>query len=160
MSIEGFNPMSEQEVSYRYQYVSGLVHVLNDIQSAIEVTVMNVGDVEGWVRAFGYQWDEQVFDSAAPVPGAGDLPQNVEPGGLWTREWTVDTGTSWWIRILTTADHLVPSVNFIRLAGTTDDSISRLYAWVQPGDFAVFSLPFRVFPPVPPIGPVRGDSAD
>jgi hypothetical protein len=130
------------------------VHELNDQQSAMLVTVMNLSNTDGYVRAFGYQWDQQVFDSAVPVPGGSSGEQLVEPEKLWTYEYKLDgLGVSYWVRINTTSEHLVPSVNFIRSAGTTDPDLSRLYAAVQPGDFALFSLPFRVIPPVPPIGP-------
>jgi hypothetical protein len=67
-----------------------------------------------------------------------------------------DESGAWWVRILTTSANLVPSIEIRRFEG--DPRQVTTHAYFAPGDFAVFSLPFRPPHPgpdqIPPDGPV------
>jgi hypothetical protein len=140
--------MTEPWVNFRYEYVSGVGSVFELGESSVEIAVANRGGSDGVVRAYLSQRNTTKFDS-------GDA--TVAPGHLWFTAY-VPTGPEdlgpYWARIFTTSANLVPSMRVWRTQVENQPPISDVY--FAPGDFAVFQLPFRPFPPPPPVGPVEG----
>jgi hypothetical protein len=150
-----------ERVNYRHEYVSGcvVVPVKSEVAgvTAIISTVFNRGDTDGVVRVLIYS---QSSPSPKLVPDGGD--GSVAAGQLWSESYEpgafdgVPPGV-YWLRILTTSPDLVPSVRFAQ-GGFDDSSGDALpytpYAYISPGDFAIFSLPLR--PDLPtPAGPIE-----
>jgi hypothetical protein len=137
----------EPWVNFRYEYVSGVGSVFELGSSVVQINVANRGGTEGVARAFLSQQNATKFDSGDGTIAPGDLwLTEYEPGSEW------DLG-QYWARIFTTSANLVPSMRIWRTQVENEPPISDVY--FAPGDFAVFQLPFRAFPP-PPIGPVEG----
>ena len=141
--------MVEQEpfVNFRLEYVSGVGSVFELRQSSVEIWITNRGGSEGVARAFLSKENVTKFDSGEAT---------VAPGATWVTGFgpssPEDLGP-YWARIFTTSANLVPSMRIWRTEVENTPPISDVY--FAPGDFAVFELPFRVFPPPPPIGPVE-----
>ena len=137
---------TEQWVNFRYEYVSGVGAVFELHESSIEIFVTNRGVAEGVFRAFISQRNVTKFDS-------GDI--SVAAGGLSNTGFApsdaADLGP-YWARIFTTSANLVPSMRIWRTQVENEPPISDVY--FAPGDFAVFELPWRPFPPIS-IGPAE-----
>ena len=87
-----------------------------------------------------------------PMYDSGD--KAIAPGGFWAFEFhPADTNQLglYWGRILTTSANLVSTM---RILNPQFGDTPPHEAYFAPGDFAVLTLPFRVVPPTPPIGPV------
>jgi hypothetical protein len=138
---------TELWVNFRYEYVSGVGAVFELNESSVEINVANRGGTEGVFRAFLSQQNVTKFDS-------GDI--SVAPGHLSITAFVPHSATDlgqYWGRIFTTSANLVPSMRIWRTQVENEPPISDVY--FAPGDFAVFELPWRPFPP-PPIGPAEG----
>lgn len=147
----------QPDVNYRHEYLSGVVHVPSSSNLPITITAMivNRGEIGGFarVRFYAPPGGEPFFDSN-DQPGVGF----VAPGQVFKFGWAGTQGEgafgqTCWLRISTTSLDLVPSVAFLpRFEPSKFDT--KFIPSVQPGDFAIFELPFRVLPK-PPIGPIE-----
>lgn len=139
--------MTEPWVNYRYEYVSGVGSVFELRESVVQINVVNRGGSDGVARAYLSEENVTKFDSGEAT---------IAPGHLWITEWEPSTPADlgqYWGRIFTTSRNLVPSMRIWRTQTENEPPVSDVY--FAPGDFAVFELPFRPFPP-PPVGPVEG----
>ncbi len=167
--------MSEPQVAYRHQYVSGSIWVAT-YPLVGQFRVVNRGHSEQHTRARLMVAAPDEFDSTGTVIfDSGDAA--VEPEHVWlSRSRQVETdpfiALVLWAEIWTTSPDLVPSASFHdTLAGTREKTFTDPdgqqttlvindnnvpFAYFTPGDFAEFELPYRPTPPVPPVGPVEG----
>lgn len=133
-------------VNFQYEYVSGVGAVFELRDSFVEITIVNRGVTEEVFRASLTQGNMTKFDSGdisvAPgnLSGTGFGPQSAEDLGQY------------WGRIFTTSANLVPSMRIWRQQVENEPPISDVY--FAPGDFAVFQLPRRHFPPPPIVPPI------
>jgi hypothetical protein len=151
-----------QPPAFRFEHVSGPVRIGPDTNEIVG-GVVNRGESEEVVRALvfvgGGATEILVFDSlnASPLQGLGD--GTVRPGDSWgpfTAQ--TDSSGSYWAVFRTTSKNLVPSLEFRHFEGEPRHVTTYLY--VQPGDFAVFSLPIAPGGPgVEPgdVGPVTDE---
>jgi hypothetical protein len=139
---------TEQWVNFRYEYVSGVGSVFELRESSVEINVTNRGATKEVFRAFISLRKVTKFDSGNLSVAAGDLSTT----GWGPPQSQADFGP-YWARIFTTSANLVPSMRIWRTQVENEPPISDVY--FAPGDFAVFELPWRPFPP-PPIGPAEG----
>jgi len=150
--------VSQSEVIYRHEYLSGVVHVPSSSTLPITITAMvvNRGEIGGFARVRFYAPpDGEPFFDSSDEPDVGF----VAPGKVFESGWAGlqgegAFGQTCWLRIWTTSLDLVPSVAFLPTFEQSEFDTTVIPS-VQPGDFAVFELPFRVVPPEPPIGPVE-----
>jgi hypothetical protein len=150
------DPVAQPRVIFRFEYVSG-GFLIASRPTEIDVFVVNRGSSEEVVRAVVFHRETVKADSdnASPIQGLNfGIVGSRELWGPFISQ-TDETG-AWWVRILTTSANLVPSIEFRRFEGTPRHMTT--YASRAPGDFAVFSLPFRPTHPgpdqIPPDGPV------
>ena len=142
--------MTEPWVSFRYEYVSGVV-TLWDPGQALSIFVANRGGSDDVARVFVSQGKVQKSDSNDHTVAHGDVwlseyfPQDLQDGpGLC------------WVRILTTSLDLVPSIQCWRpsFKGDETEESPTTDVYFAPGDFDVF--PLHYFPgPRPVPGPVE-----
>lgn len=137
---------------FRYEYVSG-VFLLDDERvnaiPSLDFFIANRGNTVESARGTLLEKDVTRLDS-------GD--RTVSPGDVaafgWARELEdpdVDFRPWYWARIFTTSVNLVPSIrlDYQTLQGGQSQP-PLIQAYVGPGDFAVFELPYRPFLPEPP----------
>lgn len=165
--------MSQPEVSYRYEYVSGVVTVAN-YPIGVYAYVVNRGAAEHYARA--RLWGGPPNSNGQLVGDSEDSLVEPGRGWVWVTDEIPDTAVmfadSYWVQILTTSPDLVPSASFRdTLAGwrdvpepTSGDKPPKVdqevdsnvvFAYFAPGDFSVFELPHRFAPPKPPIGSIE-----
>ncbi len=141
--------MTEPWVNYRYEYVSGGFPVLRQVGYKIQFFVVNRGGAEGIAQGYislsgsGGLSDLTVFDSGEMGVYAGASASSAIVPLLEQDELTC------WTRIFTTSQNLVPSVQVFQ-------DTTPLLPWIYyaPGDFSVFTLPYRPFPPPPVVPPI------
>ena len=144
----------EAFASFRYEYVSGCVEVLTlsqgDIEtgSVVRTYVTNRAGGEGVARVILNAFSLE----NPPAWDSGEV--TVGPGEMWSNDFFPEEHVGLYCaRIFTTSLNLVPSVRISNPppsdipGGSFPDDV-----YFAPGDFAVFTLPFRPFP-IPPIGP-------
>jgi hypothetical protein len=148
--------VARPRANFRLEYVSG-GFLIASRPTEIDVFVVNQGTSEEAVRAVVFHRETMKADSDNASPEQSLNFGIVRPRELWGPFISqADETGAWWVRILTTSGNLVPSIEFRRFEG--DPRRMTTYACRAPGDFAVFSLPFRPPRPgpdeIPPDGPV------
>jgi hypothetical protein len=149
--------MSQPQVSYRQQYVSGVVAIgSGQYPASSEVYVVNRGDAAGTAKV-------QVW--YAPGPELVSETEDVaQPGSMFRAlaflQWHHDPliADHYWIEVWATSPDLIPSCAFISaptieaLVGAATQT--QMLAYFAPGDFAQFTLPeHHLPPPGPPVPP-------
>ncbi len=140
--------MATSPVEYRHEYVSGPV-VVEWLPARVLVGVANRGATAGSVQALVWAWGERVLDSRDSEIGL------VEAENAWAYDQELpplpitdgNEKDNWfWVQVLTTSPDLVPTVTFKE---TPPSQVSRVAAFVAPGDFAVFTRHPTVVHPLP-----------
>ena len=137
--------MTEPWVNYRYEYVSGAFPLLKQVAYRVQIYVANRGGTEGIAQGYlslgtgSDVTDLTVYDSGEMAVAPGASASSAIVPLLEQDQLTC------WARIFTTSQNVVPSLQVFQ------DNSSWIY--YAPGDFAEYTLPYRPFPPPPPVGP-------
>ena len=149
-------PMSQPQVGYRQQYVSGVVAIqLNQYPASTEVYLVNRGQAA--VAAKVQVWFAPGPELVAETEGVAD-PGSMFRAVAFLEPHNVPFGEFYWVEVWATSADLVPSCAFISaqdLAVLIGAAQTPMLAYFTPGDFAYFTLPeLHLPPPGPPVPPV------
>ena len=142
---------------FRQEFISGARMVF---RGDVFIFVVNPGEVDASVQAFGFRGKNQEFDSDVNVhPEEGPPDGTVPAGHLWVYRHQVYEGKGgfWWFLIKATSLELVPSIELRRVDFETGiPPVATNYGWIAPGDFLV--QPIWSKPVVPDaVGPIDLD---
>jgi hypothetical protein len=160
--------MSQPQVFYSQQYVSGVVSLLSsptftpDTDNTAVASVVSRGEAAGTAKI--QFWRAQNTPAAQGPPGlVYEAEGAIEPGNMWGVQQILPLPyysafpDQYWIVIWTTSPDLIPSCMFA--SQLIQDGVpvqTAVIAYVAPGDFAHFTLPHlrpQPGPPVPPLPP-------
>jgi hypothetical protein len=146
---------------YPYEYVSGAI-VLNDPDEGNPTTLLahvsNVGWGDQTFRILGFA--ATIESGPGPDPRVFQSEEITVPAGVTayyrSRLETPETPGPYWVRIMVTSLHLIPSFDFRRHDA---EGFSRTYFRFQPGEFAVHKRRVIIVS-VPPYPDSVGDVFD
>jgi hypothetical protein len=147
--------MSQPEVSYRQQWVSGVVAIEQDQFPAFATTyVVNPGTAAGTAKVQYWRTIGPVLVSEEEFAVAAGGFYRVFPFALPAVELELSPDLYWAV-IWTTSQDLVPTCVFSSTApGEQSSGQDETLAYFAPGDFAQLTLPYHPGPPVPPVPPI------
>jgi hypothetical protein len=150
--------MPDSFVSFRYEFVSGVVSVFND-DAFYDIGLSNRSSHDGLARAFILNdGGGTTFDSGELTVVAG----GVSFTGIEADNPFFQNGGAFFSRIFTTSLDIIPSARVYSPTPTPadhdfQDSDAPVFTdvYFAPNDFARFSLPVVHHLPRPPIGPAE-----
>jgi hypothetical protein len=144
--------MSQPQVSYRQQYVSGVLAIqIDQFPATSDVYVLNRSQAAGTAKVQfwcvpGPKLVAEIEDAAAPgsmFRAYAELQSQHNPL----------LGDYFWVEVWVTSPDLIPTCTFTAAPGGTAQQ-TQMLAYFAPGDFAQFTLPEHPgLPPGPPVPP-------